>query len=134
VPLPQPRMRKEPRFLEVVDQVYAILAGQTEPEHVDRPGGGLSRTGAWKGQSENRGSGQDDFGLLIYALYPTTGEQFLKWKYGLEEKPASVKPKTLDDIRKEEEAMAAALERPCKNILSHSALHSYFLDTIIELA
>jgi len=59
---------------------------------------------------------RDDFDLLIYALYPTTGEQFLKWKYGLEEKPASVKPKTLDDIRKEDEAMAAALERLCKNI------------------
>jgi pyruvate carboxylase subunit B len=29
---------------------------------------------------------KDDFDLLIYALYPTTGEQFLKWKYGLEEK------------------------------------------------
>lgn len=59
---------------------------------------------------------KDDFDLLIYALYPTTGEEFLKWKYGLEEKPASVKPKTLDDIRKEDEAMAAALERLCKNI------------------
>jgi pyruvate/oxaloacetate carboxyltransferase len=59
---------------------------------------------------------KDDFDLLIYALYPTTGEEFLKWKIGLEEKPASVKPKTLDDIRKEDEAMAAALERLCKNI------------------
>jgi hypothetical protein len=33
------------------------------------------------------GWAKDDFDLLIYALYPTTGEQFLKWKYGLEEKP-----------------------------------------------
>ena len=57
---------------------------------------------------------KDDFDLLIYALYPSTGEQFLKWKYGLEQRPASVKPKTLDDIRKEDEAMAAALEQVCK--------------------
>jgi pyruvate/oxaloacetate carboxyltransferase len=57
---------------------------------------------------------RDDFDLLIYALYPTTGEQFLKWKYGLEQKPAAVKPKTLEDIRKEDEAMAAALEQVCK--------------------
>jgi pyruvate/oxaloacetate carboxyltransferase len=57
---------------------------------------------------------KDDFDLLIYALYPTTGEQFLKWKYGLEQRPSSVKPKTLDDIRKEDEAMAAALEQVCK--------------------
>jgi pyruvate/oxaloacetate carboxyltransferase len=59
---------------------------------------------------------KDDFDLLIYSLYHTTGEQFLKWKYGLEERPADVKPKTLEDIRKEDEAMAAALEQVCKSI------------------
>ncbi|HDZ90340.1 MAG: pyruvate carboxylase subunit B [Deltaproteobacteria bacterium] len=59
---------------------------------------------------------KDDFDLLIYALYPTTGEQFLKWKYGLEEKPPEVKPKTLEDIRKEDEAMAAAIEQVCKTM------------------
>lgn len=59
---------------------------------------------------------KDDYDLLIAALYPTTGEQFLKWKYGLEEKLASVKPKTLEDIRREDEAMAAALEEVCKSI------------------
>jgi pyruvate/oxaloacetate carboxyltransferase len=57
---------------------------------------------------------KDDFDLLVYALYPTTGEQFLKWKYGLEQRPTSVKPKTLEDIRKEDTAMAAALEQVCK--------------------
>jgi len=57
---------------------------------------------------------KDDFDLIIYALYRNTGEQFLKWKYGLEERPAEVKPKTLEDIRKEDEAMAAALEQVCK--------------------
>jgi len=57
---------------------------------------------------------KDDFDLLIYALYPNTGEKFLKWKYGLEERPASVKPKTLEDIRKEDAAMAAAIEQVCK--------------------
>ena len=30
--------------------------------------------------------------LLTYALYPSTGEQFLKWKYGVEPMPESVKP------------------------------------------
>ena len=59
---------------------------------------------------------KDDFDLLIYAIYPTTGEKFLKWKYGLEEKPASVKPKTLEDIRREDEAMAAAIEQVCATI------------------
>ena len=68
---------------------------------------------------ENRGKigdlAKDDFDLLIYSLYHTTGEQFLKWKYGLEERPAEVKPKTLEDIRKEDEAMAAALEQVRKS-------------------
>ncbi|MBW1785379.1 MAG: pyruvate carboxylase subunit B [Deltaproteobacteria bacterium] len=59
---------------------------------------------------------KDDFDLLIYAIYPTTGEKFLKWKYGLEEKPASVKPKTLEDIRREDEAMAAAIEEVCATV------------------
>ncbi|MDB4443971.1 pyruvate carboxylase subunit B [bacterium] len=53
---------------------------------------------------------KDDFDLLIYALYPSTGEQFLKWKYGLLEKPREVEPKTLEDIRKEDEAIAAAIK------------------------
>ena len=35
VPLSHPRMRKEAKFLEMVDRVYAILAGQTQPEHVE---------------------------------------------------------------------------------------------------
>ncbi len=46
--------------------------------------------------------------LLIYALYPTTGEQFLKWKYGLEEKPDNVRPKTLEDVKKEDELISQA--------------------------
>jgi pyruvate carboxylase subunit B len=59
---------------------------------------------------------KDDFDLLIYALYPTTGEQFLKWKYGLEERPSAVKPKTLEDIRREDEAMADAIEKVCQTM------------------
>ena len=59
---------------------------------------------------------KDDYDLLIYALYPTTGEQFLKWKYGLEPKPPELKPKTLEDIRQEDEAMAAALEQICTSV------------------
>jgi NitT/TauT family transport system ATP-binding protein len=35
VTLAHPRVRKDPQFLEVVDNVYAILAGQTQPEHIE---------------------------------------------------------------------------------------------------
>jgi NitT/TauT family transport system ATP-binding protein len=35
VDLPLPRRRKDPRFLNLVDRVYMVLAGQTQPEHVE---------------------------------------------------------------------------------------------------
>jgi len=35
VNLPHPRQHKSPRFAHIVDQVYATLAGQTQPEHVE---------------------------------------------------------------------------------------------------
>jgi NitT/TauT family transport system ATP-binding protein len=35
VNLPHPRRRKSPAFLLVVDQVYALLAGQTQPEYIE---------------------------------------------------------------------------------------------------
>jgi len=43
---------------------------------------------------------KDDFDLLIYALYPTTGEQFLKWKYGLEEMPPEIRSRGRNDDQK----------------------------------
>ncbi len=47
--------------------------------------------------------------LLIYALYPVTGKRFLKWKYGKEEPPESVKPITLEEVKKREELIKKAL-------------------------
>ena len=46
--------------------------------------------------------------VLIYALYPTTGMKFLRCKYGLEEPPPQVKPKTMEDVRREDELIAKA--------------------------
>ena len=46
--------------------------------------------------------------VLIYALYPTTGMRFLRWKYGLEEPPPETKPKTLADVKREDELIAKA--------------------------
>lgn len=54
---------------------------------------------------------KNDFDLIIYSLYPTTGEQFLKWKYGVEERPPAVKSKTLEDVKREDEAIASALKK-----------------------
>lgn len=35
VDLPHPRQRRDQNFLTLVDNVYAILAGQTQPEHIE---------------------------------------------------------------------------------------------------
>lgn len=37
--------------------------------------------------------------VIIYALYPTTGKRFLKWKYGKETPPKEVMPRTLDEVK-----------------------------------
>jgi pyruvate carboxylase subunit B len=46
--------------------------------------------------------------VLIYALYPTTGMRFLRWKYGLEDPPPETRGKTLEDIKREDELIAKA--------------------------
>ncbi len=46
--------------------------------------------------------------VLIYALYPQTGMRFLKWKYGLEAPPPETKPKTLEDVKREDALIAKA--------------------------
>ena len=51
---------------------------------------------------------QDIGDVLITAIYPITGLRFLKWKYGLETPPPELKPKTMEDIRREDELIAKA--------------------------
>ena len=61
-----------------------------------------------KAKEETRGLAKDLCDTLIYALYPKTGIEFLNWKYGREPMPEKLKPKTLEDVRKEDEAIAKA--------------------------
>ena len=44
-----------------------------------------------KATDETKGIARDIGDILTYALYPTTGLRFLKWKYGLEAPPADTK-------------------------------------------
>jgi pyruvate carboxylase subunit B len=53
---------------------------------------------------------QDEGDVLIYALYPTTGMRFLKWKYGKEQAPSETKAKTLEDVKREDELVERALK------------------------
>jgi len=47
--------------------------------------------------------------LVLYAIYPVTGKKFLQWKYGKEEAPASVKPITMDEVKKRDALVKKAL-------------------------
>jgi len=55
-----------------------------------------------KAKHEVDGLAKDIDDVLVYALYPTTGKRFLKWKYGLEEIPQEVHPKTIEEVKAEE--------------------------------
>jgi pyruvate carboxylase subunit B len=45
---------------------------------------------------------------LIYAIYPVTGKRFLQWKYGKEPVPDEVRPRTMDQVKAEQELIAKA--------------------------
>jgi len=61
-----------------------------------------------KAKEETKGLARDLCDTLTYALYPKTGVEFLKLKYGLEPIPEKLKPKTLEDVKREDEAIAKA--------------------------
>ncbi len=46
--------------------------------------------------------------LLIYAQFPVTGRKFLEWKYGRAEVPDSVKPITMEFVKKQDELVKKA--------------------------
>jgi pyruvate carboxylase subunit B len=61
-----------------------------------------------KAKQEVQGLAADLDDVLIYALYPVTGKRFLKWKYGKEQPPAEVNPRTLQDVQAEQELIKKA--------------------------
>ncbi len=67
-----------------------------------------------KAKKETKEIAKNICDTLIYALYPKTGVEFLKWKYGVEPIPEKLRPKTLDDVKREDEAMAKAKSEALK--------------------
>jgi oxaloacetate decarboxylase alpha subunit/pyruvate carboxylase subunit B len=61
-----------------------------------------------KATEDTKGLAVDLDDVLIYALYPVTGKKFLNWKYGKEQPPAEVKPRTLEDAKAELEFLKKA--------------------------
>jgi len=62
-----------------------------------------------KARQETKDVAKDIGDVLVYAMYPQTGMKFLRIKYGLEPVPAAMKPKTLEQVKKEDELIAKAL-------------------------
>jgi pyruvate carboxylase subunit B len=66
-----------------------------------------------KASKESKEFAQNIQDVLTYALYPTTGSRFLKYKYGIDKtipddwKPPRA-PKTLEEVKKEDELIAKA--------------------------
>lgn len=110
------------RYKMVADQVKDLCYGLygTTPAPVDREVQQKALKGYSKGETPISGrpgealedemekakedvkdlaSGLED--ELLYALFPVTGKRFLKWKYGMEEPPEDVKPKTLENAKAE---------------------------------
>ena len=61
-----------------------------------------------KAKAETDGLAVDLDDVIIYAIYPVTGKRFLKWKYGKEEPPPEVKPRSLAQALKEQDLIQKA--------------------------
>ena len=55
-----------------------------------------------KAKEDTEGLAVDMDDVLIYALYPVTGKKFLNWKYGKEEPPKDVMPRSLEEALEDE--------------------------------
>jgi pyruvate carboxylase subunit B len=64
-----------------------------------------------KAVADTKGIAKNDGDILVYALYPTTGMRFLKWKYGLEPVPDEVKGKSLEQIKLEDEVFLTVKQK-----------------------
>jgi len=89
-----------------------------------------------KAKEATKGVAKDIGDVLIYAMYPQTGLRFLKWKYGLEPIPDDVKPKTLEQCKKENELIAKAkagklvekVEKPAPAKSAAARVYNVFID------
>lgn len=61
-----------------------------------------------KAEEAVKGLAVDMDDVLVYALYPVTGKKFLEYKYGRALVPEELKPKTLEQARKEAELVRKA--------------------------
>ena len=61
-----------------------------------------------KARAATTGLARDIGDILCYALYPTTGLRFLKWKHGVETPPPETRARSIEDGLREDELIAKA--------------------------
>jgi len=74
-----------------------------------------------KAKEEVKDLAKDIDDVLIYALYPTTGKKFLRWKYGHEQVPESVRPMSLEEGKRRRELMEKAKKGQVKEVAEKQA-------------
>ena len=99
----RPPAKVDPEVQKIVLKGYE----RGETPITDRPGDILEPE-MDRAFAESKDIAKDIGDVLIYALYPTTGMRFLKWKYGHEIPPPETKARTLEDIKREDELIAKA--------------------------
>ncbi len=75
----------------------------------------------------------DDEDLLLYALFPVTGKKYLKQKYGREQVPDSLKPITLEDVKKQDALIKKAkagelVEKPAFEKTENTRVFTVFVE------
>ncbi|MCK5784135.1 MAG: pyruvate carboxylase subunit B [Desulfobacterales bacterium] len=58
-----------------------------------------------KAKEELQGLTSDMEDVILYTLYPVTGKKFINYKYGKETPPDSLKARTLEDVKKQDELL-----------------------------
>ncbi len=93
----QPPAPIDPKLVKLILKDYPNGQTPVSKRPADSMKGEMD--GARRGVGELAKNEED---ILTYALFPSTGKQFLKWKYGVEKAPESVKPKTLEEVEAED--------------------------------
>ncbi len=74
--------------------------------------------------------------IILYALYPVTGKKFLMYKYGRENPPDELKPRTIEDVRREQElikkAKAGQLVEKKKNAVPEKSEYARSFNVFVE--
>ena len=97
---------KPPAAIDPEVQRLALKGYERGEEPVTGRAADLLEPELEKAKEDTKGLARDLGDVLCYALYPTTGLRFLKWKYGLEAPPPETLPKTLEDVKGENEMIA----------------------------